>query len=69
MIYYLACIDLIERQGAGILAMLDEEGQVPKGSDESLIKKLSTKHKPNSFFGTSLFLFLFLLLSSSRRAL
>ncbi|KAJ3157501.1 cytochrome c oxidase subunit 1, partial [Irineochytrium annulatum] len=34
------CLDLIEVKPAGILALLDEETKVPKGSDESWLGKL-----------------------------
>ena len=34
----------------GILPMIDEENQVPKGSDDGLLKKLHGTHAKNSFY-------------------
>lgn len=43
------CIDLIERKQGGIISILDEEGTVPKGSDDGFVKKLIAKHKANPY--------------------
>jgi myosin heavy subunit len=44
------CLDLIEKKPKGILPMLDEECVVPKGSDMSLIQKLTETHRKSPFF-------------------
>ena len=38
---------LLEEKASGIFAMIDEEGNVPKGSDESYLNKVKTKHGKN----------------------
>jgi len=38
------CIDLIEGFATGILAMLDEEGKIPRGTDKTLLEKLRKRH-------------------------
>mmetsp|Transcript_1384 Transcript_1384/g.1840 ORF Transcript_1384/g.1840 Transcript_1384/m.1840 type:complete len:1250 (-) Transcript_1384:96-3845(-) len=40
-----ACIDLIDAGQSSLLVLLDEECLMPKGSDESLLRKLHTHHK------------------------
>mmetsp|Transcript_31812 Transcript_31812/g.77526 ORF Transcript_31812/g.77526 Transcript_31812/m.77526 type:complete len:1662 (+) Transcript_31812:33-5018(+) len=43
-------LDLIEKKRVGILPMIDEEIRIPKGSDETFMKKLEKKHaKTNEF--------------------
>ena len=42
------CIDLIEARGSGILALLDEQGQLPKGSDQLFCENLYAKHAKGS---------------------
>jgi len=37
-------LDLIEKKNRGILSMVDEEIRMPKGSDETLMRKLMNKH-------------------------
>ena len=49
------CVDLIDGKPSGILAMIDEEGTVPRGSDISLLEKFKTtfggsSHRPNKRF-------------------
>lgn len=44
------CLDLLEKKPKGILPMLDEECVVPKGSDMSLIQKLTETHRKSQFF-------------------
>jgi hypothetical protein len=39
-----ACLDLLELKSTGIFAMIDEEINVPKGSDEGFKSKLMAKH-------------------------
>ena len=39
-----ACLDLLELKSTGIFAMIDEEINVPKGSDEGFKSKLLVKH-------------------------
>ena len=41
------CVDLIEKKPFGILPLLDEECQMPKGSDLKLLDKLKEKHTGN----------------------
>ncbi len=38
-------LDLLELKGTGVFSMIDEEINVPRGSDEGLLGKLLTKHK------------------------
>ena len=38
------CLDLIEMKKTGILAMIEEEIYVPRGSDNTLLEKLHTQH-------------------------
>lgn len=38
---------LLEEKASGIFAMIDEEGNVPKGSDDSYLNKVKTKHGKN----------------------
>ena len=38
-------LDLLELKGTGVFSMIDEEISVPKGSDDSLLQKMLTKHK------------------------
>lgn len=47
----IACIDLIERPHNGIIALLVEEGSMPRGNTESLMQKLVNNHQRNAFFG------------------
>jgi myosin heavy subunit len=35
-----ATLELLERKGAGILSMIDEEISVPKGTDDTLLNKI-----------------------------
>ena len=44
------CLDLIEKKPKGILPMLDEECVVPKGSDMSLLQKMTETHRKCQFF-------------------
>ena len=44
------CLDLIEKKPKGILPMLDEECVVPKGSDMSLLQKMTETHRKCAFF-------------------
>lgn len=37
---------MIEKPFTGIIALMDEEVRMPKGSDETLLQKLVHKHKP-----------------------
>ncbi|KAI9333528.1 P-loop containing nucleoside triphosphate hydrolase protein [Zopfochytrium polystomum] len=46
----LECLELIEVKPIGILALLDEEAKVPKGSDESWLEKLNKQHEKHKFF-------------------
>ena len=46
----IACIQLIEKN-SGILAMMEEEGIIPKGSDDSLLAKLKRRHGKSNVFG------------------
>ena len=39
-----ATIDLLEKVPTGLIAMMDEEIQLPKGSDEKLLDKIIDKH-------------------------
>jgi myosin heavy subunit len=38
------CLDLMEIKGTGLFAMIDEEINVPKGSDDTLLSKIMSKH-------------------------
>lgn len=44
------CLDLIEKRKTGILAMIEEEIYVPRGSDDTLLEKLHTQHTKTSEF-------------------
>jgi hypothetical protein len=44
------CVALIEASGSGILATLDEECKMPKGTDESFLEKLVNKHQQHKYF-------------------
>eukprot|EP01102_Stenamoeba_stenopodia_P002108 TRINITY_DN11872_c0_g1_i1.p1 TRINITY_DN11872_c0_g1~~TRINITY_DN11872_c0_g1_i1.p1 ORF type:complete len:1388 (+),score=341.30 TRINITY_DN11872_c0_g1_i1:151-4314(+) len=45
------CIELIEsRTSFGILSMLDEECNIPKGSEDGLMQKLLQKHSQHKYF-------------------
>ena len=44
------CLELCEKKCTGILPMIDEENNVPKGSDDSLLQKLIGTHAKNRFF-------------------
>lgn len=46
----LVCVDLIEKAGRGILAMLDEECKVPKGTDQGFLERTDNTHKRNPCF-------------------
>jgi myosin heavy subunit len=37
-------LDMLEKKGEGVFAMIDEELNVPKGSDETFLKKVLAKH-------------------------
>ena len=43
-------LDLLEKKGEGILAMIDEELSVPKGDDLTMLKKILTKHAKHPNF-------------------
>ena len=43
-------LDLLEKKGDGVFSMIDEEINVPKGTDETLVKKLHLKHGKNPNF-------------------
>ncbi|ORY43349.1 hypothetical protein BCR33DRAFT_766571 [Rhizoclosmatium globosum] len=45
-----ACIDLIEAKPVGILAQLDEEGKLPRGTEESFLIKLEKTHEKHKNF-------------------
>ncbi|KAJ3266899.1 cytochrome c oxidase subunit 1 [Chytriomyces hyalinus] len=47
-----ACLDLIEAKPTGILAQLDEEVKLPKGSEDSWLLKLSKTHGKHKHFFT-----------------
>jgi hypothetical protein len=42
---------LIEKTGRGILAMLDEECKVPKGTDTGFLERVDASHRRNPCFG------------------
>eukprot|EP00049_Salpingoeca_infusionum_P014556 m.275108 g.275108 ORF g.275108 m.275108 type:complete len:2303 (+) comp15693_c0_seq2:157-7065(+) len=44
------CLDLIVKKPAGILHMLDDESNFPRGTDEGFGGKLAAQHKDNPFF-------------------
>lgn len=44
------CLDLIEAKKTGILAMIEEEIYVPRGSDDTLLEKLHGQHVSKSDF-------------------
>lgn len=44
-----ATIALLERTPSGLLALMDEELQIPKGSDEKLLDKIFNKHMKKNF--------------------
>jgi myosin heavy subunit len=41
-------LDLLELKGTGLFAMTDEEISVPRGSDDTLLKKMHTKHEKHA---------------------
>jgi myosin heavy subunit len=43
-------LDLLEAKATGVFAMVDEEINVPKGSDEGFLKKVIAKHEKHSNF-------------------
>ena len=43
-------LDMLEAKGTGVFAMIDEEISVPKGSDESMLKKILVKHAKHPNF-------------------
>ncbi|PFX28678.1 Unconventional myosin-X [Stylophora pistillata] len=43
------CLDLIEKK-LGVLALIDEESNFPKGTDGSMLDKLHSSHEGNSFY-------------------
>ncbi|KAK2564848.1 Unconventional myosin-X [Acropora cervicornis] len=43
------CLDLIEKK-LGVLALIDEESNFPKGTDESMLEKLHSSQEGNSFY-------------------
>jgi len=43
-------IDLIEKKPAGLLVLLDEESVVPKGTDDTYLKKLHEHHERNPLY-------------------
>ncbi|GMI17925.1 hypothetical protein TrLO_g10564 [Triparma laevis f. longispina] len=43
-------LDLLELKGEGIFSMIDEEINVPKGSDQGFLKKAISKHESNPNF-------------------
>jgi hypothetical protein len=43
-------LDLLEAKTVGVFAMVDEEINVPKGSDETFLKKVLTKHDKHPNF-------------------
>lgn len=43
------CLDLIEKK-LGVLALIDEESNFPKGTDESMLDKLHSSHEGNAFY-------------------
>ncbi len=43
-------LELLESKGGGILAMIDEEISVPKGTDETMLKKMLVKHAKHPNF-------------------
>jgi myosin heavy subunit len=46
-------LELIEAFRTGILAVLDEEGMLPKGSDEAFVTKVTKAHTTHSNFTKS----------------
>uniref|UniRef100_A0A665TMZ3 Myosin IXb n=1 Tax=Echeneis naucrates TaxID=173247 RepID=A0A665TMZ3_ECHNA len=47
------CIQLISEKSTGLFGLLDEECNLPQGTDESLLDKLKQQHQDNSFLVTS----------------
>eukprot|EP00004_Rigifila_ramosa_P020691 TRINITY_DN5403_c0_g1_i2.p1 TRINITY_DN5403_c0_g1~~TRINITY_DN5403_c0_g1_i2.p1 ORF type:complete len:1321 (-),score=360.16 TRINITY_DN5403_c0_g1_i2:49-3759(-) len=43
------CLDLIEKKGTGILSILDEEGKLPKGSNQAFTQKVHAAHPKNAY--------------------
>ncbi|EKX40285.1 hypothetical protein GUITHDRAFT_57369, partial [Guillardia theta CCMP2712] len=43
----LLCVSLIESRSSGIIAILDEEGRVPRGSDEGFMRKVREISSPH----------------------
>ncbi|XP_057292691.1 unconventional myosin-X-like isoform X2 [Hydractinia symbiolongicarpus] len=43
------CLDLVEKK-LGLLSLIDEESHFPKGTDESLLRKLHENHAANPFY-------------------
>lgn len=44
------CLDLLEQKGTGIFSMIDEEINVPRGSDEGFLGKVLQKHAKHPNF-------------------
>jgi len=44
------CIELIEKNGTGLIALLNEECSMPKGNEESLMQKFKQNHSANKHF-------------------
>lgn len=40
-------IDLIDKKTSGIISLLDEEGKVPKGTNEGFLGRLDKQHSRN----------------------
>jgi hypothetical protein len=50
-----ACLDMIEKNMTGVLALLNEECKMPKGNDENLLRKIVAAHGRNKFLGIDSF--------------
>lgn len=45
--YFADTIDLIDKKTSGIISLLDEEGRVPKGTNEGFLGRLDKQHSRN----------------------
>jgi myosin heavy subunit len=50
--FVVVCIDMIEKKMGGMITLLDEEGKVPKGTDEGFIGRLDKQHGRNMHYST-----------------
>ncbi|XP_011270021.1 hypothetical protein CAOG_08449, partial [Capsaspora owczarzaki ATCC 30864] len=44
------CLDLIAKKPTGILSVLDDESNFPKGTDDSFLDKLHGQHEKNAYY-------------------